>query len=171
MGTAQDVPADTAELTEFPTLVANTTKPSVCLGYTALGVKYMYEMAAVVAGGMDKLREKPFFMVYPEAIAPLHFPDEVIDRIFVASDLFMPQIPGSTVQAGATGPVTLAGVLTQITAESLIHITIAQLRKKGCPVSMSGNVGILNMKTALMTMGAPEKQPGPGCPGRGGQEL
>lgn len=156
MGTAQDVAAETAELHEFPALVTNTVKPSVCLGYSALGVEYMYEMAAVVAGGMDKLRERPFFMVYPEAIAPLHFPDEVIDRIFVAADLFMPQIPGSTVQAGATGPVTLAGVLTQITAESLIHITIAQLRRRGCPVSMSGNVGILNMRTALMTMGAPE---------------
>ena len=37
-----------------------------------------------------------------------------------------------------------------------MHITIAQLRKTGCPVAMSGNVGILDMKTALMAMGAPE---------------
>lgn len=84
------------------------------------------------------------------------FPNEVIERIFVAADRFMPQLPGASVQPGATGPVTLAGVITQMTAESLIHITIAQLRKTGCPVAMSGNVGILDMKTALMAMGAPE---------------
>lgn len=156
MGSAQDVPGQAGELHEFPALVSNTTKPSVFIGYSALGVEYVYEMAAVIAGGQDNLREKPFLIVYPEAIAPLYFPDEVVDRIIIAADRFMPQMPGSTVQAGATGPVTLAGLISQITAESLIHITIAQLRKTGCPVAMSGNVGILDMRSALMTMGAPE---------------
>ncbi|MCG8632645.1 MAG: trimethylamine methyltransferase family protein [Desulfobacterales bacterium] len=156
MGTAQDVPADTAELYEVPAMLRNTVKPSVFLCYSALGCEYVYEMASVVAGGREELSRKPFIIAYPEAIAPLHFPDDVISRIFVAADRFVPQLAGSTVQAGATGPVTLAGVVTQITAESMIHITIAQLRKKGCPVSMSGNVGILDMRTALMTMGAPE---------------
>ncbi len=155
-GTAQDVPGDAAEVHEFEAMVSNTIKPSVFIGYSALGCEYVYEMAAVIAGGPDKLREKPFLIAYPEAIAPLFFPNEVVDRIFVAADRFMPQLPGSTVQAGATGPVTLAGLIAQLTAESLIHITIAQLRKRGCPVAMSGNVGILDMRTALMAMGAPE---------------
>ena len=156
MGSAQDVPADAADVHEFEAMVSNTIKPAVFIGYTALGCEYVYEMAAVIAGGQENLSQKPFVILYPEAIAPFFFPDEVIERIFIAADRFMPQLPGSTVQAGATGPVTLAGVITQITAEALIHITIAQLRKKGCPVAMSGNVGILDMKTALMTMGAPE---------------
>jgi len=160
MGTAQDVPGNAAELYECQALFSNTTKPSVFIGYSALGCEYVYEMAAVIAGGMENLRQKPFIIVYPEAIAPLFFPDEVIERIFVAADRFMPQLPGSTVSAGATGPVTLAGLITQITAESLIHLTIAQLRKKGCPVAMSGNVGILDMRNALMTMGAPENSLG-----------
>jgi len=156
MGTAQDVPGDAAEVHEFSALAANTTKPAVFIGYSGLGCEYVYEMAAVIAGGQDNLKEKPFIIAYPEAIAPFFFPDEVIERIFAAADRFMPQVPGSSVQAGATGPVTLAGLITQITAESLIHITIAQLRKKGCPVAMSGNVGILDMKTALMAIAAPE---------------
>ncbi len=160
MGSAQDVPQNAADVHEFEALVSNTTKPAVVIGYSALGLEYVYEMGAVVAGGMDKLRERPFLIAYPEAIAPLFFPDDVVDRIFVAADRFLPQLPGSTVQAGATGPVTLAGVLTQMTAESLIHITIAQLRKKGCPVAMSGNVGILDMRNALMTMGAAENSLG-----------
>ena len=156
MGTAQDVPGAAAEVHEFPAMISNTTKPAVFIGYTALGCEYVYEMAAVIAGSQENLSQKPFIIAYPEAIAPFFFPDEVVERIFVAADRFMPQLPGSTVQAGATGPVTLAGLITQITAESLIHITIAQLRKKGCPVAMSGNVGILDMRTALMAMGAPE---------------
>ncbi len=160
MGSAQDVPESAADVYEISAMLANTTKPAVCWSYSPLGCEYVYEMAEVIAGGRDQLREKPFLILYPEAIAPLFFPDDVVDRILIAADRFMPQLPGSTVSAGATGPVTLAGMLAQITAEALIHITIAQLRKPGCPVAMSGNVGILDMKTTLMTMGAPENSLG-----------
>jgi trimethylamine--corrinoid protein Co-methyltransferase len=160
MGSAQDVPGNAAELREIPAMLANTTKPAAFWSYSPLGCEYVYEMAAVIAGGRDNLREKPFLILYPEAIAPLFFPDDVVDRILIAADRFMPQLPGATVSAGATGPVTLAGMLVQITAEALIHITIAQLRQAGCPVAMSGNVGILDMKTGLMTMGAPENSLG-----------
>ncbi len=160
MGSSLDVPGNTADVHEFPAVVANTTKPIVFIGYTALGCEYVFEMAAVVAGGMDRLRQHPFIIAYPEAIAPFVFPQEVVDRIFVAADRYMPQLPGSTVQAGATGPVTMAGMVTQMTAESLIHITIAQLRQPGCPVGMSGNVGILDMSTGLVALGAPENSLG-----------
>lgn len=156
MGSAQDVPAAAADLHEFPAVVANTTKPVVFIGYSSLGCEFIYEMAAVISGGMDRLRERPFLIVYPEAIAPLHFPEEVVNRIFVAADLFLPQLPGSTVQAGATGPVTLAGAVAQMTAEALIHITLAQVRKPGCPVGMSANAGILDMARGTIALGLPE---------------
>ena len=156
MGSSQDVPPNTADVNEFPTVVANTAKPMVFIGYTPLGCEYVYEMAAVVAGGMEALRQKPFLIAYPEGIAPLFYPEDTIDRIFVSADRCMPQLPGSTVQAGATGPVTLAGMTAQMTAEAIIHIVVAQLRQPGCPVAMSANAAVLNMTSALNTMGAPE---------------
>jgi trimethylamine--corrinoid protein Co-methyltransferase len=105
---------------------------------------------------MDELRDRPFVILYPEPISPLVFPDEVVDRLFLAADLFMPQIPGPAVQLGATGPATLAGVITQITAESLMCLTLAQLRNPGCPVCLSGNVQILDMQTGIFGVGFPE---------------
>jgi len=89
------MPGDAAEVHEFEAMVSNTTKPSVFIAYTALGCEYVYEMASVIAGGQNNLREKPFLIAYPEAIAPLFFPDEVVERIFVAADRFMPQLPVS----------------------------------------------------------------------------
>ncbi|HSO19007.1 MAG TPA: trimethylamine methyltransferase family protein, partial [Desulfosarcina sp.] len=156
MGSSQDVDGNVADLHEFEAVVANTNKPVVFIGYTPAGCEYVYEMAAVAAGGMDRLRQRPFVMLYPEAISPFDFPREVVERIFIAADRFMPQVPGATAQPGATAPMTLAGTVVQVTAESLIHITLAQLRRPGCPVCMSGNVGILDMATALMAFGAPE---------------
>jgi trimethylamine--corrinoid protein Co-methyltransferase len=156
MGSCQDVPSIAADLHEFAAVVNHTTKPIVFIGYSARGTELIYEMAAQVAGGMDHLRARPFVILYPEPISPLVFPAEVVDRLFLAADLFMPQIPGPAVQLGATGPATLAGVITQITAESLMCLTLAQLRNPGCPVCLSGNVQILDMRTGIFGVGFPE---------------
>jgi trimethylamine--corrinoid protein Co-methyltransferase len=156
MGSCQDVPAIAADLHEFQAVVTNTTKPIVFIGYSPRGTEIVYEMAAEVAGSMDNLRQKPFLILYPEPISPMVQPADVVDRIFQAADLFMPQVPGPAVQVGATGPCTLAGTITQITAESLMCLTLAQLRRPGCPVCLSGNVQILDMATGLFGVGYPE---------------
>jgi len=68
--------------------------------YFGRGVEVVYEMAAAISGGLDSLRERPFVMAYPEPIAPMVYPDHVIDRLFAASDLRMPQIPGTAESFG-----------------------------------------------------------------------
>ncbi len=156
MGSSQDVPSIAADVYEFEAVVTNTTKPIVFIGYSGRGTELVLEMAAEVAGGMDKLRQKPFLALYPEPISPLVQPDETVDRIFAAADHFIPQVPGPAVQMGATGPVTMAGVVTLITAESLMCLTLAQLRQPGCPVCLSGNVQILNMASGVFGVGYPE---------------
>lgn len=156
MGSSQDVPSIVSDLYDFEAVVTNTIKPVVFLGYSGRGTQLVFEMAAEIAGGMDKLRQKPFLALYPEPISPLVQPDEVIDRIFAAADHFIPQVPGPAVQLGATGPATMAGVITMITAESLMCLVLAQLRQPGCPVCLSGNVQILNMASGIFGVGYPE---------------
>jgi trimethylamine--corrinoid protein Co-methyltransferase len=156
MGSSQDVPSLAADVHEFEAVVTHTTKPIVFIGYSPRGTELVFEMAAEVAGGMDKLRQHPFLIFYPEPISPLVFPADVIDRLFVCADLSMPQIQGPSIQPGATGPVTLAGAIAQGTAEALMCLVLAQLRKPGCPCSLGCNFGIFDMSTGLMSMGAPE---------------
>jgi len=156
MGSAQDVPAGSADIDEFEAVVTHTTKPLVFLSYSPRGCELVYEMAAEIAGGFDALRERPFLIAYPEPISPLVFPAEVVDRIFIAADLRMPQIPGPAVLVGATCPVTLAGAVAQLTAESLMCLVLAQLRNPGCPCALSGNVGIPDMASGLSSEGCPE---------------
>jgi trimethylamine---corrinoid protein Co-methyltransferase len=156
MGSSQDVPSIAADLYDFEAVVTNTTKPIVFLGYSGRGTELVFDMAAEVAGGMDKLRQKPFLAVYPEPISPLVQVDEVVDRIFAAADRFIPQVPGPAVQMGATGPSTMAGVITLITAESLMCLVLAQLRQPGCPVCLSGNVQIMDLCSGIFGVGYPE---------------
>jgi len=156
MGSVQDVPPTVADLYEFEAVVSNTTKPIVFLGYTARGVELAFEMAAEVAGGLENLQQRPFIVFYPEPISPLVWPADVVDRLFVAADLSLPQIQGPTVQFGATGPVTLAGAVVQGTAEALMCLVMAQLRKPGCPFGLGCNFSIFDMAAGLLSMASPE---------------
>jgi trimethylamine--corrinoid protein Co-methyltransferase len=113
-------------------------------------------MAAEVAGGIDKLRERPFVIFYPEPISPFVWPADVVDRLFVCADLALPQIQGPTVQFGATGPVTLAGAVAQGTAEAMMCLVLAQLRNPGCPIGLGCNFGLFDMAAGLLSIAAPE---------------
>jgi trimethylamine--corrinoid protein Co-methyltransferase len=156
MGSSQDVHPLAADVHEFEAVATNTSKPMVFIGYSPRGVELVYEMAAVVAGGLEALQQRPFLLAYPEPISPLVFPVEVVDRMFVAADLAMPQIPGPSAQIGATSPVTLAGTVAQSIAEGLMSLVLIQLRKPGAPCCLSGNVGVFDMRTALLSLAAPE---------------
>ncbi|MBN2152008.1 MAG: trimethylamine methyltransferase family protein [Candidatus Lokiarchaeota archaeon] len=156
MGTAQDVPAAAEELYEFRAVVTNTTKPVVFIGYTPDGVRAVHGMAAAVAGGEEQLHKRPFAISYPEPISPLVFPGDVVEKMLVAAELGMPQVPGSTVQPGTTAPVTLAGAVSQLVAEGLVSLSIVQLANPGAPCFLSGNLNIFDMDTTLMSIAAPE---------------
>ncbi len=156
MGSCQDVPAKAADLHEFVAVVGNTAKPIVFLTYSARGTELVYEMAAEVSGGLDRLREKPFLVLYPESVSPLVFPAEVVARMFVAADLSLPQMMGPVMQPGATGPVTIAGAVAQGLAESLMGLVLVQLRRPGSPVGLGCNFGVFDMRTGLMCMAGPE---------------
>jgi trimethylamine--corrinoid protein Co-methyltransferase len=156
MGSAQDVPGMAADVHEFKAVVENTTKPIVFIGYSPEGVELVYEMAAEVAGGLKALQARPFLLAYPEPISPLVYPAEVVDRMFVAADLSMPQIPGPTAQPGGTSPVTLAGALAQLIGEALMGVVLVQLRRPGAPCFLGGNIGVLDMATGTMSIAAPE---------------
>ena len=156
MGSVQDVPPKSADLYEFEAVVTNTTKPVVCIGYTPQGVERVYEMASAVAGGLENLQQKPFLIFYPEPISPLVQPADVIDRLFICADLNLPQMQGPSIQFGATAPVTLAGGVVQGTAEALMCVVLAQLRKPGCPCSLGCNFGVFDMTQGLLALAAPE---------------
>jgi len=156
MGSAQDVHPTAADVHEFAAVVTNTVKPIVFIGYTPRGVELVFEMAAEVAGGLERLQERPFLLLYPEPISPFVFPADVIERMFVAADLNLPQIPGPAAQPGATSPVTLAGTIVQALAEGLMSLVLVQLRRPGAPCTLSANIAVFDMATTQLAQAAPE---------------
>ena len=58
--------------------------------------------------------------------------------------------------AGAMAPITVAGALTLQHAEALLGITLAQLAKRGAPVSYGGFSSNVDMKSGSPAFGTPE---------------
>jgi len=156
MGSSQDVPAQAADLHEFEAVVKNTRKPIVFIGYSTRGHQIVYEMAAQVAGGMDRLRERPFLVAYPEPITPLVYPREAAEKLLYTAGLGLPVIAGPAPQAGGTTPVTMAGTLVLLNAEALMGLTLSQLKNPGTPYVLGGGASIMDMATGQKPLAAPE---------------
>ena len=155
-GTAQDAPLESAELYEIEEVLKNTTKPIVFCGYSGRGVALALEMAAAVAGGRQELAQRPFIIPYPEPITPLHYPYEVVERIFACSDFMVPQLTSGAQITGMTSPMTLAGSLALANAECFFSIFLAQLRKAGSPCFICASVGTSNLRNGLGHISCPE---------------
>jgi trimethylamine--corrinoid protein Co-methyltransferase len=156
MGSSQDTPGWAAELYEFETVVTHTRKPIVFIAYSPGGHRMVYEMAACVAGGMERLRERPFIVAYPEPITPLIYPKEVAEKLLFTAELGMPVIAAPAGQAGATNPVTLAGTLALMNAETLMGLVLSQVKRPGTPFVLGGVPTVMDMATGSLSVGAPE---------------
>lgn len=156
MGSSQDVPSRAADLYEFEAVVTHTRKPIVFIAYSIRGHQIVYEMAAQVAGGMDRLAERPFLVAYPEPITPLVYPEEVGEKLLYTAGLGMPVIAGPSDQAGATSPVTAAGTLVLMNAETLMGLVLTELKKPGTPYVLGGVPSVMDMRTGNLSVGSPE---------------
>ena len=155
-GSAQDVHPLAGDVHEFVTMMGVTAKPVFFCGYSAKGVEKVLEMAALVAGGKDQLRQRPFVVPYPEPITPLHFPDEVIARMLVCCDFGIPQVDCGAHLLSQTSPATLAGSLALATAEGFFAITLNQLYRSGSPCFLTVAVAAVNQRTGSNCMSSPE---------------
>ncbi|MCR4429226.1 MAG: trimethylamine methyltransferase family protein [Caldiserica bacterium] len=116
----------------------------------------MVRMVSVVAGGLDKLKEKPITFTTCNPVAPLQHDREQTEgmRIFIKHGI--PVDITSEPQAGATAPVTLAGLLTQQNADILSGIVIAEMDTPGAPVWYGTCGAIMDMKVGRIALGSIE---------------
>jgi trimethylamine--corrinoid protein Co-methyltransferase len=86
----------------------------------------------------------------------LQLSEELTAGLMVYAKYGQPVLVAPEAQAGATAPVTLAGVLAQQNAEVLSGIVIAELVNPGAPVFYGTVSTIMDMKTGNLAYGAVE---------------
>jgi len=152
----RDVHPEMESLHNYEVTVANTTKhvPQPC--HDKRSAHLLIEMAAVVVGGREKLKDRPIVSGCTCPQSPLTISEGCADPIIEYARANLPQNILSMALAGATSPVTLAGTLVTHNAEVLGGIVLAQLTRKGAPVMYGSSTSMIDLKQTTATVGCPE---------------
>ncbi|MFX1488254.1 MAG: trimethylamine methyltransferase family protein [Promethearchaeota archaeon] len=132
-----------------------------CLG--KLASQDMMNMTTLIAGGDKELKTNPRLVGFMNPTSPLHLPQLMTNGYEIFAKYNQPTIIAPEAMAGSTAPVTLAGLLAQIVAETLGGAILGQLYNPGSPIFFatvsnttdmrSGNSAIGAIETGLITAG------------------
>ena len=151
-----DMPAATVHLDMTLSNILLCDKPFMGSPVSKQGAIDGIEMAAIAWGGKDKIIEKPVTVSLINSLSPLQFSEEMAGSLIELARNGQATIIASLIMAGASGPVTLAGVLAMQNAEILTGIALAQLVRPGVPVIYGSTSSAMDMKTGALSIGAPE---------------
>lgn len=152
-----DVAPATAPLHNLEVTLRNTRKHVFLGAGSRANLDVMVEMGCAAAGGQQRFAERPLFTANVCPTSPLGLADECCDVLIGAAErgLGIMVIPMSL--AGATAPVTLAGVVAQHDAEVLATLVLAQVTRPGTPVTYGCVSTIMDLRSAASAVGAPEQ--------------
>jgi len=137
--------------------LANTTKHVQAGIYSVQGIRDTVEMGEQIAGGAEALRERPIVsFITSWMVSPLLFATEVTTLLIETCRQRIPVVLSAAPMAGSTAPVTLAGMLAQLTAEQLSGVVLAQLARRGAPLLIGPIPAAADMKSGRYLGGSAE---------------
>jgi trimethylamine--corrinoid protein Co-methyltransferase len=143
-----DIPESAYDVNMYYACMRGTTKHVMSGVNNIEGFHQVVDLAAVVAGGRDKLAAKPFISVITSfAISPLKLCTASTRIMQEANRQGIPVALSCAPMAGSTAPITMAANLAQIHAEQLAGIVICQLTRPGAPLLYGGIPGRANLAT------------------------
>lgn len=151
------VPQPAVDLHEARAFLSNTSKHCMHIDLTsgANAQKYI-DMAALIAGDHDKLRNRPLVSALFCPQSPLQLHNEACEIIMTFARNGMPMNILSMAMSGGTTPVTIAGTLVTHNAEVLSGIVLSQLTCKGAPIMYGSSTTTFDLQYATAPVGSPE---------------
>ncbi len=138
---------DHIDVNRFFHALNNTTKHVMGGIYSLTGCQRVVQMAEMIAGSADALRDRPFVSFITLIISPFKIDDHYGEMTCYLARKGLPVVVPTEPVCGTTAPITLAGnVLTHV-AETLAGIALVQCVSRGAP-GICGSVGsVTNLKT------------------------
>ncbi len=147
---ASDLPQATADRHQMRAMLMNSTKPILFVTTEFDGCVDVIKMAEAVAGGAEELRRNPICACYINVTHPMRQNQEALQKLLFLAGKGLPTTYTPVVLRGATGPVTAAGAIALANAGELAGLVIAQLKREGAPVILTGGVNdMLDMRTTV----------------------
>jgi trimethylamine--corrinoid protein Co-methyltransferase len=154
---AQDCPPNTRGLHELCAVYQNSTKHAQTESiYSELEARAAVEMAAVIAGGRDSLRERAVLSIVQCTLPPLGQHGGSIDAALIGAEAGLPVGFMTMSSCASTAPATMAGNLVVGNAEVISALALIELAHPGAPVFYAAAQTAMDLRTAAYTGGGPE---------------
>ena len=154
---AQDTPVEARGLYEIKAVWENSTKHVQTESiYNVAEAKAAIEMAAILAGGKDKLRDRPVLSLMQCTAPPLGHDGGSLDAALIAAEHGIPTGFMTMASCLTTGPVTMAGNLAVGNAEVIAATALLQLAYPGAPVFYAAAQTASDLRLGSYTGGGPE---------------
>ena len=154
---AKDKPPHTQTLHELWITMQNTSKHVQGDAiHGAHNARAQIEMASLIVGGEDKLKDRPIFSVTCCPLAPLSFEGGSTEAQVELARGGIPISSMSMSLSGLSAPVTMAGTLTNANAENLASLVITQSASPGAPHIYASDSTPMDVTTGGINYGAPE---------------
>ena len=147
---ASDLEQTTSDRHQMRAMLMNSTKPILFVTLEFEGCVDVIKMAEAVAGGEEQLRRNPICACYINVTHPLRHNQEALQKLLFLSGKGIPTTYTPVVLRGATGPVTAAGAIALANAGELAGLVLAQLKREGTPIILTGGVNdMMDMRTTV----------------------
>jgi len=151
-----DVPARLIDLYAAEVSFNNTEKHLFYVCHNEELIEPVLEMAALVAGGEEELKRRPLLSAFCEVTSPLQLEHRQTKVLTNYAKRKLPFYIHSHPIAGFTSPVTLAGEVALMNAETLMVVLIAQLINSGTPIIYGTSASVPNMRRGSNLAGTVE---------------
>jgi len=152
-----DMGKENVDINQYYAGLANTTKHVQSGVYSVQGIRDTVEMCERIMGGADALRERPIVsFITCWIVSPLKLATDVTTLLIETCRQRIPVVLSAAPMAGSTAPVTLAGMLAQLTAEQLSGVVLTQLAQRGAPLLIGPIPATADMKSGRYLAGAAE---------------
>ena len=146
LGVVRDVPDRLSDLYGSLEHFANTTKPLVLLVSDENNFAPVLDMFEHLHGDLGK---KPFVLPYFNPVSPLVMDSATLMKMETTIERGIPFIFSNYSMAGASTPLTPAGMLSLLLAELMAGLTISQVLNPGTPIALGMLPAYFDMKSML----------------------
>jgi trimethylamine--corrinoid protein Co-methyltransferase len=149
----QDIPSNLAHLKMLHANMRLSDKPFIGSSEGRIGAQHTMEMINILFDGKPD-RYVTVGLINP--LSPLGYGTDMIEAVLAYAHARQPMVFATLIMAGATGPITLAGVLALQNAELLAGIVLAQLISPGLPCLYGSTSTNTDLHTGGLSIGSPE---------------
>jgi len=156
--TARDVTPLAHGPHELWVTMQNTTKHvQGVTAQSAEDARVQIELAVLIAGGKEELKQRPLFSVIACPIAPLVYDKGSIEAQVELAKAGIPVASMSMSVGGMSAPVPVAGMLLNANTENLGSIVISQMVAPGAPHIYCSESAPMDMETGNLNYDTPDK--------------